>query len=142
MGHSLRVNRKKLESANKNPPPREVSNQQFEYISEQREAFARRGYLIASADAKKKQLIGKFKINGVTWEQHPPLVNDHDSSSNATGIAISYGICDSLDNFGFAAIGASCEMPDFAVDVIELWWRQRLSLTCFKYRLAYQRCNL
>ena len=84
MGYSLRVNRKKLESANKNPPPREVSNQQFAYISEQREAFARRGYPIASADTKKKQLIGKFKTNGVTWEQQPPLVNNHDFPSDAT----------------------------------------------------------
>ena len=70
------------------------------------------------------------------------LVNNHDFPNDATGIAISYGIYDPLANLGFAAIGASCEMPDFAVDVIELWWRQRLSLTCFKYRLAYQRCNL
>jgi hypothetical protein len=39
MGFSLRVNHRNLESGNKNPPPRDVLNQQFRYISRQRRSL-------------------------------------------------------------------------------------------------------
>jgi|TARA_B100001971_G_C18227088_1_gene561238 hypothetical protein len=164
MRYSLRVNRKKLESGNRNPPTPEARNQQFEYISEQREAFESRGCPIASVDTKKKELIGKFKNNGVSWEQEPPLVNDHDFRSDATGIAVPYGVYDPMANFGFVGLGTSFETPAFVVDVIELWWKLYgynmypgakevlLLADCgggngyraraFKYRLQYQLCNL
>ncbi len=54
-GYSLRVNHKKIESGIKNPPPREVRDQQFEYISQMREAFAGQGSPIISVDTKKKK---------------------------------------------------------------------------------------
>ena len=54
-GYSLRVNHKKIESGIKNPPPREVRDQQFEYISQMREAFAGRGSPIISVDTKKER---------------------------------------------------------------------------------------
>ncbi len=164
MGYSLRVNHKKLESGNKNPPSRTVRNQQFEYISEQREVFARRRSPIVSVDAKKKELIGKFKNNGVSWERKPLSVNDHDFRSDATGIAIPYGLYDVSANFGFVGIGTSYDTPAFAVDVIELWWKlygynmypgaKELLLLAdcggandyrsrvFKYRLQHQLCTL
>ena len=123
MGFSLRVNHKKLESGNKNPPPREVRDQQFEYIHQMRQSFASRGLPVISVDAKKKELIGNFKNGGRSWEQAPYPVNDHDFRSDATGMAVPYGIYEPLANLGFAVIGTHRETPSFAVDAIALWWK-------------------
>ena len=90
MGFSLRVNQKTLESGNKNPPPRRVRNRQFQYISEKRDEFASRESPIVSIDTKKKELVGNFKNQGVSWEQKPHLVKDHDFRSDAEGMAIPY----------------------------------------------------
>ena len=51
MGFSLRVNHKRLESGNKNPPPRRVRNRQFSYIDRQRKRFTARANPIISVDA-------------------------------------------------------------------------------------------
>lgn len=124
MGFSLRVNHKKLESGNKNPPPRGVRNRQFAYIQRKREEFASRGNPIISVDTKKKELIGNFKNPGAGWEQQPQLVNDHDFRSDAVGMAIPYGIYDPELNRGFVVVGTSRETPAFAVDAITLWWNR------------------
>ena len=163
MGFSLRVNHKKLASRSRSAASRELRNQQFEYISEMREAFARRGSPIASVDAKKKEQIGLFKNDGASWEQKPQLVNDHDFRSDAQGIAIPYGIYDTLANIGYVMIGTSYETPAFAVDAVELWWKNfgckmyadakeililadcggsnSYRTRAWKYRLQHQICN-
>lgn len=124
MGFSLRVNRKTLESGNKNPPPRRVRNRQFNYIRRKREEFAGRESPVVSVDTKKKELVGNFKNQGVSWEQEPQLVKDHDFRSDAEGMAIPYGVYDTRANHGFIVIGTSRETPAFAVDAIVLWWKQ------------------
>src|SRR5207245_5175766 len=58
---SLRVNHKKLESGNKNLPPRRVRHQQFGYIERQRKQFLAQGNPIISIDAKKKGNDWKFQ---------------------------------------------------------------------------------
>lgn len=163
MGFSLRVNHKKLESGNRNPPPRDVRDQQFGYISQMREAFADRGSPIISIDTKKKELVGKFKNNGTTWELEPCLVNDHDFRTDAVGRAVPYGIYDTLANRGFVVVGTSRETPTFAVDAITSWWKSTGSRTypqahevliladcgggnaarsrVWKYRLQHVLCN-
>lgn len=123
MGFSLRVNYKKLESGNKNPPLPEVRNQQFEYISQMREKFAKLGEPIISVDCKKKELIGSFKNNGTSWEEKPYQVNDHDFPNDANGKAVPYGIYDTVANFGFVVVGTSRETPAFVVDALDLWWK-------------------
>ena len=123
MGFSLRVNHKRLESGNKNPPPRRVRNRQFSYIDRQRKRFTARANPIISVDAKKKEWIGKFKNSGTCWEQQPQLVNDHDFPSDAVGRAIPYGVYDPRKNQGFVVVGTSRETPAFAVDAITLWWK-------------------
>lgn len=122
MGFSLRVNHKKLESGNRNPPPRRLRNRQFAYIGRKREEFTLRGNPVVSVDAKKKESIGKFKNPGACWEQEPQLVNDHDFRSDAVGRAIPYGIYDTGGNRGFVVVGTSHETPAFAVDAITLGW--------------------
>lgn len=123
MGYSLRVNHKRIESGNKHPPPREVRNRQFEYISRMRRAFARRGSPIISGDAKKKEKVGNFKSNGASWEKKPYAVNDHDYPSDAVGMAIPYSIYDTMANLGFVVVGISHETPAFVVASIALWWQ-------------------
>src|SRR5438128_4553036 len=123
MGFSLRVNHKRLECGNKNPPPRRVRNRQFKYIKQMREESESRGSPVVSIDTKKKELVGKFKNNGVSWEITPYLALDHDFPSDAKGIGIPYGIYDTQANLGFVVVGTSHETPAFAVDAIVLWWK-------------------
>jgi hypothetical protein len=61
MGFSLRVNRKTLESGNKNPPPRRVRNRQFKYISKKRELFASQQLPIVSVGHQKEGDGRKFQ---------------------------------------------------------------------------------
>jgi Rhodopirellula transposase DDE domain len=123
MGFSLRVNHKRLESGNRNPPPRRVRNRQFSYIHRQRQRFKAQANPTISVDAKKKEWIGKFKNPGACWEQQPQLVHDHDFPSDAAGRAIPYGIYDPGKNRGFVVVGTSHETPAFAVDAIALGWK-------------------
>jgi hypothetical protein len=124
MGFSLRVNQKSLESGNKNPPPRRVRNRQFKYINRKRKEFASARNPIISVDTKKKEKVGNFKNHGVSWQQNPYLVNDHDFPSDAVGMAVPYGILDTEANSGFVAVGTSHETPLFAVDSIAQWWKR------------------
>lgn len=129
MGYSLRVNHKTIESGNKNPPPQRVRNQQFRYIGQKREQFSGRNSPIISVDTKKKELIGSFKNPGLSWQQQPWLVKDHDFRSDADGMLIPYGIYDTTANHGFVVCGITHETPAFAVDSIVLWWNSYGSRT-------------
>lgn len=122
MGYSLRVNHKMLESGNKNPPPQKVRNQQFHYLCRKRQEFSHRNSPVISVDSKKKELIGSFKNPGVSWEQEPRRVNDHDFRSDAASMLIPYGIYEPEANRGFVVCGTQRETPAFAVDSIVLWW--------------------
>jgi Rhodopirellula transposase DDE domain len=51
MGFSLRVNHRRLESGNKNPPSQRVRNRQFTYIDRQRKRFTVRANPVISVDA-------------------------------------------------------------------------------------------
>ncbi|KKK90423.1 hypothetical protein LCGC14_2723160 [marine sediment metagenome] len=122
LGYSLRLNNKRLESGNKNPPKRRIRNQQFEYIAQIREAFEREGNPVISVDTKKKELIGNFKNGGQTWEKQPLSVYDHDFRSDAQALAVPFGIYDLQANSGYVCVGLSADTPAFAVDSIDHWW--------------------
>ena len=123
MGFSLKVNNKTVESGNSNPPSPRQRNKQFGYISRLREQFAKASNPAISVDTKKKELIGNFKNPGYTWEQRPVLVKDHDFRSDASAIAVPYGIYDTQANAGSIFLGTSYDTPAFAVESIEKWWR-------------------
>ena len=114
---SLRVNHKKV--AGKSSPFR---NQQFEYINRTRRRFERQGWPSISIDTKKRELVGRFKNPGATWEHAPVLVNDHDFRTSAGGIAISWGLYDTQANRGHVFIGTSHDTPAFAVTALAQWW--------------------
>lgn len=122
LGYSLRVNHKKVESGNKNPPKPKERDRQFDYINDRRESFARQGRPIISVDSKKKELIGNFKNSGQAWAKEAELVNDHDFPSDACGRIAPYGIYDTRANRGSVCVGKSAETPAFAVDSIVHWW--------------------
>ena len=127
--YALRVNHKKLSYGSR--AEREERNEQFEYIAEQREQFRREGNPSISIDTKKKELIGNFKNNGVSWQQKGIPVNDHDFRSQAIGIGIPYGIYTLGANIGTVFVGTSFETPEFATDCIRNWW-------LFKGRYLFQ----
>lgn len=115
--YSLRVNHKRL--AGKQSPGRD---EQFQYIARQRKAFLRRGHPVISVDAKKKELIGRFKNPGQQWRQAPHDVLMYDFPSTAVGKAIPYGIYDVGRNTGYVVVGVSHDTPEFAVSAIRSWW--------------------
>jgi hypothetical protein len=128
MDYRLRVNRKQIASTQS--PDR---HQQFLYIGQQRERFARQGQPIISVDTKKKELIGNFKNAGAKWDRQPVLVNDHDFRSDADGLAIAYGVYDTQANRGAVFVGTSHDTPAFAVHAIAQWWWQE---GCRRYPAA------
>ncbi len=114
----LRANHKKVSSGS--GPERD---QQFGYIAELRQRFAREGRPIISVDTKKRELVGLFKNPGKAWHRQPVLVKDHDFRSEADGVAIPYGVYDEKANRGSVFVGTSYDTSDFAVESIEKWWR-------------------
>ena len=123
MGYSLRVNQKQLACGASALLPKELRNQQFEYISQLRDAFAAGGNPVISVDTKKKEMIGNFKNNGQSWHVAPIQVNDHDFRSDAEGMAVPYGIYDTQANRGKIILGTSYDTPAFAVGAIDKWWK-------------------
>jgi hypothetical protein len=119
MGFSLRANQKKLSRCSVSP---QVRNEQFIYIAEQRQRFADQGAIVISIDTKKKELVGNFKNDGQVWTREAVAVDDHDFRSQAEGVAIPYGIYDTLANVGSAFIGISYDTAEFAVDCLAMWY--------------------
>jgi hypothetical protein len=118
--YSLRVNQKRI--AGKSSPYRD---QQFAQIKKARQAFKRDKLPIVSVDTKKKELIGQFKNPGAAWEKAPIEVKDHDFRSDATGMAVPYGVLDLEANRGAVFVGTSHDTPAFAVDALARWWRSQ-----------------
>ncbi len=118
MGFSLRVNHK---SVSRTAP--EDRDAQFAHIAELREQHAGAAAPVISVDTKKKELVGNFKNNGAAWSQTPVRVKDHDFRSEASGLAVPYGVYDLQANRGTVFVGMSYDTPFFAVTCIEKWWR-------------------
>jgi len=124
---SLRVNHKKV--AGTSSPFR---NQQFEYINRMRRRFQRQSSPAISIDTKKRELVGRFKNAGTTWETTPVLVNDHDFRTLAQGVAIPWGLYDTQANRGHVYIGTSHDTPAFSVTALAQWW-SRSGRRCYPH---------
>ncbi len=120
MDFSLKANRKTI--ATQSSPDRD---QQFGIIRGLRESFEATGNPTISVDTKKKELIGVFANSGRVWTRKPIATNDHDFRSDATAIAVPYGLYDILANTGTVVVGTSSDTPAFAVRSIATWWRHR-----------------
>jgi hypothetical protein len=117
--YRLRFNRKRL--TRKSSPDRE---RQFQQIKRLKRSFAQKGQPIVSVDAKKRELIGRFKNAGRAWRKAPMDVNVYDFPSDADGVAIPYGIYDVSRGDGFVVVGTSHNTPAFATNALDIWWRQ------------------
>jgi hypothetical protein len=118
MDYSLKVNVKKRAST-AYAPKRDA---QFKYIAAQKAAFLAAGDPVISIDAKKKELIGNFKVNGKSWCKDAIEVNDYAFASMAECVATSYGVYDVATNKGYVWVGTSGDTPLFAGTVIKQWW--------------------
>jgi hypothetical protein len=117
-GYRLHANTKQLEAGAAHPD----RDQQFRYITEQRQAFGAAGLPQISVDTKKKELIGRFKNGGRVWSQAAEAVNVHDFRQDALGRAVPYGIYDPTHNRGTVYVGQSADTPRFAVEMLARWW--------------------
>jgi hypothetical protein len=115
--YRLRFNRKRL--TRKSSPDRQ---QQFAEIERLKASFARRGQPIVSVDAKKRELVGRFKNPGRAWRKTPLDVSMYDFPSDADGVAIPYGIYDVSRGDGFVVVGTSHNTPAFAAHAVDKWW--------------------
>ena len=122
LDYSLRVNHKKL-STRGSAEARTRRNEQFLYIQSMRESFVRQGLPVISIDTKKKEPIGCFKNPGAAWVRVPTPVRDHDFRSDASGIAVPYGVYDLVANRGHVFVGTCYDTPAFAVASVARWWR-------------------
>jgi hypothetical protein len=117
LGYRLRSNAKKLNRTK--DPGRDA---QFAYIATMRETFAQGGLPVVSVDAKHRELVGDFKHPGATWDSEPALVLDHDFPSDASGVALPYGVYDVGVNEACVSVGMTHDTADFAVDNLARWW--------------------
>src|SRR5919109_593815 len=118
-GYSLQAPAKRLEGAQH--PDRDA---QFRYLNEQVKAFLAAGQPVVSVDAKKKELVGRFKNGGREWQPRgqPEAVNVYDFPDRHLGKAIPYGIYDIGRNAGWVSVGRDHDTASFAVASLRRWW--------------------
>src|SRR4051812_13848821 len=87
LDYSLQSNRKTIEG--KGHPDRDA---QFQYINRRVQAFQRQGQPVVSVDAKKKELVGRFRNGGREWqpEGQPEEVEVYDFAKKDRGKVIPY----------------------------------------------------
>lgn len=120
LGYSLQSHRKRDEG--KGPPDRDA---QFAYINQQVQAFQEAGQPVISVDAKKKELVGKYRNSGREWRAKgtPEEVKVYDFVDKDLGKAIPYGVYDLGRNEGWVSVGSDHDTAEFAVETIRRWWQ-------------------
>jgi hypothetical protein len=118
LGFSLKPNKRK--QGRLGCPERD---QQFKYITSEKQRFITARWPIISIDTKKKELIGEFRNNGRTWRRQGEEVNEHDFPGVAKWRAVPFGIYNVAKNEGYVYVGISNDTPEFAVCSIAQWWK-------------------
>ena len=118
MDFRLRVNHKKRSTA----APKD-RDQQFRVIGRRRHRCARARDPIVSIDCKKKELVGNFTNAGAAGKQHRIETLATDFRSDATGVAVPYGLYDTEANRGLVVVGTCRETPTFVTDCVATWWK-------------------
>jgi hypothetical protein len=119
-GYSLQSNRKTIEGGDH--PDRDA---QFQHINRRVEAFQKQGQPVVSVDAKKKELVGRFRNGGLEWQPsgEPEKVKVYDFIDKDLGRAIPYGVYDQTANAGWVGVGVDHDTAEFAVETLRRWWR-------------------
>jgi transposase len=121
LGYTLQSNRKNLALKPSHPD----RDEQFRYINKLYSLFSSNNQPVISIDAKKKELIGNFKNNGIEYYKKgfPLEVLDHDFMIKELGKATPFGVYDIFANHGFVNVGISNDTAEFAVQSIQRWWK-------------------
>ncbi len=119
-GYSLQSNRKTIEGGDH--PDRDA---QFRHISQRVKSYQKQGQPVVSVDAKKKELVGRFRNGGREWQPsgEPEVVNVYDFVDKELGKAIPYGVYDPTNNTGWVSVGVDHDTAEFAVETLRQWWR-------------------
>ncbi len=119
-GYSLQSNRKTIEGGDH--PDRDA---QFRHINRRVKAYQKQGQPVVSVDAKKKELVGRFRNGGREWQPSgsPEEVKVYDFIDKDLGKAIPYGVYDQAANTGWVGVGVDHDTSEFAVETLRRWWR-------------------
>jgi transposase len=119
-GYSLQSNRKTIEGGDH--PDRDA---QFQHINRRVKAYQKQGQPVVSVDAKKKELVGRFRNGGREWQPsgEPEAVNVYDFIDRDLGKAIPYGVYDQTTNTGWVGVGIDHDTAEFAVETLRRWWQ-------------------
>ncbi len=120
MGYSLQANRKTLEGSS-----HEDRDAQFQHISSRALKFLKDGQPVISVDAKKKELIGRFKNGGREYHPkgNPEEVCVYDFMDKQLGKGVPYGVDDTGKNEAWVSVGTDHDTASFAAEAIRRWWR-------------------
>ncbi len=115
-GFSLQANAKTIEGGQH--PDRDA---QFRYLNDRVREHQRADSPVISVDAKKKELVGKFKNSGREWQPkgEPEQTNVHDFMDKTLGKAIPYGVYDVAADTGWVSVGTDHDTAEFAVATSE-----------------------
>jgi transposase len=118
-GYSLQANRKTLEGTT-----HQDRDAQFEHINQTAQKFLTDGEPVISVDAKKKELVGKFKNGGREYRPKgkPEEVLVYDFQDKQLGKAVPYGVYDIGKNEGWVSVGIDHDTASFAAETIRRWW--------------------
>ncbi|WP_242519202.1 ISAzo13 family transposase [Halochromatium roseum] len=119
LGYSLKTNVKRL--IGKAHPQRD---QQYWFIQRLKAQFRRHDQPTISVDAKKSELIGRFKNPGARYCRRADVVNTYDFPSDAHCRATPYGVYDEQANQALLNVGTHAATAQFAVASIRQWWEQ------------------
>jgi hypothetical protein len=119
-GYSLQSNRKTIEGGDH--PDRDA---QFQHINRRVKAYQKQGQPVVSVDAKKKELVGRYRNGGREWQPsgEPEEVNVYDFVDKDLGKAIPYGVYDQTTNTCWVGVGVDHNTAEFAVETLRRWWR-------------------
>lgn len=124
-GFALKANKKEIEGKGNHPD----RNAQFEHINKIGLRMQLLGFPILSVDAKKTELIGRFKNNGREWqpkgsEERVNVYDFGEKDKNKKIIkAIPYGVYNILKKQGFVNVGIDHNTAAFAVESIRQYWQ-------------------
>ena len=99
-------------------------NEQFEYLSELKEAYLQAGEPVISMDTKKKEMLGNFFRSGHLYTNGILQTLDHDFASHSDGKVIPHGLYDLRRNVGHITLGRNHDTSEFACDSFFGWWRR------------------
>jgi len=97
-------------------------HEQFEYISELRRWYERRGWPVISVDTKKKELLGEFFRPGRAYTDGVLHVQDHDFVRSENRL-VPYGVYDTVDNEALVYLSRGADTSRLACDAIAHWWQ-------------------